>query len=237
MSEKIKTLIVEDEPLARIGLEAYVRDVDFLTMVDTCENAIEANSAVHKYQPDLIFLDIEMPRLTGIDFLKSLQNPPMVIFTTAYPNYAIQGFELNVLDYLVKPYPFARFLKAVNKARDHFLLSQSAEIASPSLEGYFFIRADNKMERINFKDINYVEAMENYVIIYTHESRFITMMTMKSIEDSLPATHFLRIHKSFIVNHSKITTVDGNEVIIGKSKLPVSRQKKQEVMRRIMGEK
>jgi DNA-binding LytR/AlgR family response regulator len=237
MTNKIKAIIVEDEPLARSGLESYVNDIDFIELCALCENAMEANNAINKFQPELMFLDIQMPRLTGIDLLKSLSKPPMVIFTTAYPNYALQGFELDVVDYLVKPYPFERFLKAVNKARDLFLLRNDKSETTEKSSGYFFIKTDNKLERVTFADIDYIEAMENYVVIRTHDQKLITMNTMKSMEDSLPENHFIRIHKSFIVNQEKVKSIEGNELKVGNAKLPISRQKKQEVLERIVNRK
>lgn len=238
MSAKIKAIIVDDEPLARSGLESYAREVDFLEISAVCENALEANNALHQHKPQLMFLDIEMPRLSGIEFLKSLPNPPLVIFTTAYPNYALQGFELDVLDYLVKPFPFARFLKAVNKARD-LLLLQKQEVHPDSAvpAGYFFVKTENKLERVVFEEISYVQAMENYVIIHTHAQKIMTMMTMKSLEESLPAADFMRVHKSYLVNRHKVLAVEGNELRVGDARVPVSRQKKQEIMEMVLGKK
>jgi DNA-binding LytR/AlgR family response regulator len=234
MNSKIKAIVVEDEPLARSGLEGYIREIDFLELCCLCENAMEANNALNKYQPDLMFLDIQMPRLTGIEFLKTLSTPPMVIFTTAYPNYALQGFELDVVDYLVKPYPFDRFLKAVNKARDLYLLKSNRENQQDPGGKYFFVKSDNKLERIVCSEIEFIEAMENYVVIRSLDQKTITMMTMKSIEEILPATDFIRIHKSFIVNKEKVKSIEGNELQVGTVKLPISRQKKQEVLARII---
>jgi DNA-binding LytR/AlgR family response regulator len=234
MTDKIKAIIVEDEPLARMGLVEYVENVDFLHLCQICEDALQANNAIHEHRPDLMFLDIQMPRLTGIDFLKSLSNPPMVIFTTAYPNYALQGFELDVIDYLVKPYPFDRFLKAVNKARDLFLLKSASTSKDPAQKpDHFFVKADSKLERVNFNSIAYIEAMENYVVINTDDGRIITLMTMKALEDELPGHTFIRIHKSYIVNKDRIKAIDGNEVVVGNKKLPISRQKKQEILDKI----
>ncbi|TVQ06942.1 MAG: DNA-binding response regulator [Bacteroidetes bacterium] len=234
MHTKIKAIIVEDEPLARSGLESYVRDVDFLELCALCENAMEANNALNKYEPELMFLDIQMPRLTGIDFLKSLKNPPMVIFTTAYPNYALQGFELDVVDYLVKPYPFDRFLKAVNKARDLHVLKNRENAAEEEASGYIFVKTSSKLERVVLEEINFVEAMENYVVIHTNQQKLITMMTMKSIEEILPLKKFIRIHKSYIANKDKISSIEGNEIKIGANKLPIARNRKQEVMDQII---
>lgn len=231
MNQKIKTIIVEDEPLAREGLENYISQVAFLQLCASCEDAMQANNSIHTYHPDLMFLDIQMPRLTGIDFLKTLSHPPMVIFTTAYPNYALQGFELNVLDYLVKPYPFDRFLKAANKARDLFLLTRPQK---DTQHPYIFVKTDHKLERVILQEILFVEAMENYVIIHTASKKTITMMTMKSLEDQLPNKEFVRAHKSYIVNREHVTAIEGNEIRVGNQKIPVSRQKKQEVISRII---
>lgn len=232
---KIKSIIVEDEPLARSGLENYVKEVDFLMLIASCENAVDANNLLAKHHPDLMFLDIQMPRLTGIDFLKSLSHPPMVIITTAYPNYALQGFELDVVDYLVKPYPFDRFLKAVNKARDIYSLkTQSAESIIHNSD-YFFVKTDKKLEKVVFSELLFVEAMENYVIMHTHSGKVITMMTMKTMEDKLPENDFLRVHKSFIVNRNHIHSIEGNELVVGQTKIPISRNNKNQVIERLTG--
>ena len=236
-SNRIKAIIVEDEPLARSGLEGYVKEIDFIELVASCEDALQANNALAQHQPDLMFLDIQMPRITGIDFLKSLSKPPMVIFTTAYPNYALQGFELDVVDYLVKPYPFDRFLKAVNKARDLFLLqSKPAKPKTPSPE-FIFVKTDSRLEKVVFSEILFVEAMENYVIIHTSSQKIVTIMTMKAMEEVLPGSDFFRVHKSFIINHRHITSVEGNEIKTGSAKIPVSRKNKSQVMDWLTGKK
>lgn len=236
-SKRIKAIIVEDEPLARSGLEGYVKEIDFIELVASCEDALQANNALAQHRPDLMFLDIQMPRITGIDFLKSLAKPPMVILTTAYPNYALQGFELDVVDYLVKPYPFDRFLKAVNKARDLFLLRSESTKSNSSAPEFIFVKTDSRLEKVIFSEILYVEAMENYVIIHTHSQKIITMMTMKAMEEVLPDSDFLRVHKSFIVNHRHISSVEGNEIKTGSAKIPVSRKNKSQVMEWLTGRK
>jgi len=228
--ENIKTIVVEDEPLAREGLKAYIREIGFLELVASCENALEANTALHTFQPSLMFLDIQMPKITGIDFLKSLVQPPLVIFTTAYPNYALQGFDLDVVDYLVKPYPFDRFLKAVNKAKDILQLKKHSLGQNTDMLDHVYVKADSRFERINFEDILYVEGMENYVSIHTRQGRLITMMTMKSMEELLPERRFLRVHKTYIVALEKVTAVDGNQLCIGDKKLPISRQRRNEIL-------
>jgi DNA-binding LytR/AlgR family response regulator len=231
---KIKTIIVEDEPLAREGLKSYIREIDFLDLVATCENALEANDAISSQNPDLMFLDIQMPKITGLDFLKSLKQPPLVIFTTAYPNYALQGFELDVIDYLVKPYPFDRFLKAVNKAREMHLL-KNQKLPTENIKDHIFLKVDNVLKRINFKDILYVEGMENYIAIHTNEGRLITLMTMKSIEESLPSQMFLRVHKTYIISKPKVKGIVGNEIDMGSKKLPFSRSRRAEIIEALVG--
>jgi DNA-binding LytR/AlgR family response regulator len=233
MKEKIKTIVVEDEPLAREGLLNYIREVSFLHVVKACEDAMEANTVLASDNIDLMFLDIQMPRITGIDFLKSLKNPPMVIMTTAYPNFALQGFELDVLDYLVKPFPFDRFLKAANKSRDFFELKSKKTDAEKNAADYFFVKVDHRYEKIHFKDILYVEGMENYVVIYTNSQKYVTLLRMKVMEEMLPQD-FMRIHKSFIVSISAISSIDGNEVVVGGKRLPISREKKSEIMERLI---
>jgi DNA-binding LytR/AlgR family response regulator len=233
MSDKIRTIVVEDEPLAREGLLAYIKAVDFLNVTKVCEDALEANQSLISGTIDLMFLDIQMPRITGIDFLKSLKNPPIVIMTTAYPNFALQGYELDVLDYLVKPFAFDRFLKAANKAREFFDLKKKPD-AGKSKEDYFFVKCDYRYEKIHFKDILYIEGMENYVVIYTTTQKFVTLLRMKTVEETLPASDFIRIHKSFIVSLPAISSIDGNEIIVSGKRLPISREKKSEIMERVV---
>jgi len=236
MTTKIKTIIVEDEHLAREGLVNYIHEVDFIEIVRECENAMEANQILASEKVDLMFLDVYMPKITGLDFLKSLKNPPMVIVTTAYPNFALQGYELDVLDYLVKPFPFNRFLKAANKARDFFEL-KSNQPASDNLKSgldYFFIKCEYRYEKIHFKDILYIEGMENYIVIWTNTQKYITLLRMKTIEETLPSAQFMRIHKSFIVSILAITAIDGNELVVGGKRLPISREKKNEIMERVI---
>jgi DNA-binding LytR/AlgR family response regulator len=232
---KIKTIVVEDEPLAREGLLSYIREVDFLEVVAACENALDANRVLSSAQVDLMFLDIQMPRLTGIDFLKSLTKRPIVIMTTAYPNFALQGYELDVMDYLVKPFPFDRFLKAANKARDFYTLhAQAPQSTTPAREDYFFVKCDYRYEKIHFDSILYVEGMENYIVIHTVEKSFMTLLRMKNIEEILPTPAFMRIHKSYIASVKAITAIDGNEVVIGAKRLPLSRERKAEILERLL---
>lgn len=231
---KIRTIIVEDEPLAREGLKSYIREIDSLELCAVCENALDANEVLKEEKPDLMFLDIQMPKITGIDFLKSLQSPPMVILTTAYPNYALQGFELDVVDYLVKPYPFDRFLKAVNKAKDLYHLKQHPK-EYPSTKDAIFLKVDNILKRVILNDIIYIEGMENYVALHTREGRMITLMTMKSMEETLPSENFLRVHKTYIISKNHVKGIEGNEIDMGKVKIPMSRNRRNEIIDELVG--
>jgi DNA-binding LytR/AlgR family response regulator len=215
----INVIIVDDEPLAQDVLETYIEKVPELNLVQKCNNALEANEALQENDIDLMFLDIQMPQLTGIDFVKTLAQPPLTIFTTAYPNYAIEGFELNALDYLLKPISLERFMKAVNKAMEQLELRKreaggSASSGPEEETDYIFVKADKKLVKINYKDILYIEGLKDYVIIRMEQGRVITLQTMKSLEDKLPQQTFKRIHRSYIINLEKINAMVGNMVEI-----------------------
>ncbi len=221
----LKVIIVDDEPLALDVLETYISQMPQLQLVQRCSNALEANEALKNHDVDLMFLDIQMPQLTGVDFVKTLTNPPMVVFTTAYPNYAIQGFDLNALDYLLKPISLDRFMKAVNKAVEQSELSQQEHLpAAPTAfnEGldFFFVKADKKLVKVNFEDIIYIEGLKDYVIIRLLNGRVITLQTMKSLEERLPRNRFKRIHRSYIVGLDKIMAIEGNMVEVQEKDRP-----------------
>lgn len=213
--------------MARKGLQGYVEKIPFLQLNGVCEDAIQLNSKLQELKPDLLFLDIEMPYLSGIDFLKSQTNPPKVILTTAYENFALQGYELDVLDYLLKPISFERFLKAANKASDYF------KSVSRSQPDHFFVKVDGRLEKISFSDIIFVEALENYVAIYTSAKKSITHTTLKSIQQSLPS-QFIQTHKSYIVNMERITAVEGNLLHCHGYQIPISKYQKEEVIQKIL---
>lgn len=232
MTPTIKCIIIDDEPLARKGLQGYLEKIDFLELVGVCEDAIQLNSLLKQQQADLLFLDIEMPYVTGIDFLKNTPNVPKVIFTTAYEQYAIKGYELDVLDYLLKPISFERFLKAANKAYDYF-----AGIATPQ-NNYLFIKTDNKLEKVNLQELLFVEAMENYVALYTSDKKLITHSTLKALQEKLPAGQFIQPHKSYLVNIQCIQSIEGNILhVAGKYQIPISKYQKEEIMEKIVNNK
>lgn len=231
----INCIIIDDEPLSRKGLKEYIADIDFLNLLAEFDNALAAGEILRKSDGvELIFLDIQMPKITGLDFFKTLKNPPPVIFTTAYPQYALEGFEVNALDYLVKPISFNRFLIAAGKAKEFYELRQKNDLAGKETSDYFFIKADNKLVKIFFDDILFVEALQNYVIIHTSTKNYISYLTFKSVEDYLPGERFIKVHKSFIISAAKLDCIDGNEMVIGMHRIPMSRSLKEEVTDKLL---
>jgi len=230
---KLNCLIIDDEPLARKGLKEYVGDVDFLNLAGEYESPLKAVEKLNEETIHLLFLDIQMPKINGIDFFKTLQHAPPVIFTTAYPQYALDGFDVNALDYLVKPISFDRFLKAVMKAKEFYEVRQQNSSNETAGE-YFFIKADNRLVKIAFADILYTEALQNYVTIHTVEKKYITYLTFKSIEEYLPVDKFIKTHKSYIVAAAKIDSIEGNDIRIGNTHIPISRNEKDAVMEKLL---
>jgi DNA-binding LytR/AlgR family response regulator len=232
----INCIIIDDEPLARKGLREYICDIDFLRIVGEFDTPLKVIDILKEEQIQLLFLDIEMPKLGGIDFLKTLKDPPLVIITTAYPQYALEGFELDVLDYLVKPVYFNRFVKAVMKAKDYYMThtSLATAIQGNKQDEYIFIKVDNKLVKLFYDDILFVEATQNYVTLVTKEKKHVTYLTFKSIEENLPADRFLKVHKSYIVHLDKITGIEGNEIHIGQYAIPISRANREEIMQKIL---
>jgi len=226
----MKILICDDEPLAIDILESYIDKIPDLELVAKCDNAIDANEIIQKEKIDLVFLDIQMPQMTGIELVKSLTNPPKFIFTTAYAEYAVEGFDLNAVDYLLKPIAFDRFLKAVNKATDNGDKSNDA-----SEDDFFFVKADKKLIKIHFSEILYIEGLKDYVIIKKESGRVIALQTMKSLEQKLPSNLFKRVHRSYIVNISKIKAIVGNAVEIVENNqakhIPIGKNYKEELLK------
>jgi DNA-binding LytR/AlgR family response regulator len=233
----VNCIIIDDEPLARKGMKEYVNDIDFLNLTGEFDTPLKAVTLLNTGTVQLIFLDIQMPKINGLEFLKTLQHAPPVIFTTAYPQHALEGFELNALDYLVKPVSFERFLKAAMKAKEYYEVRQknsSKENELPAQQDYFFVKADNRLVRIAFDDILFVEALQNYVTIHTKDKKYITYLTFKSVEEYLPADKFIKTHKSYIVSASKIDSIEGNDLRIGNQHVPISRNEKEEVLEKLL---
>lgn len=224
----MKCIIIDDEPLAVDLLKDFVGKIEYLELVNTFNNAIDAISVINKTDVDLIFLDIEMPHFTGMDFMKALEIKPLVIFTTAYSNYAVEGFDLGAVDYLVKPIPFNRFLKAVVRAQNVF----SPTVAAPSIpaaiavddcNNFMFVRAEYENVKINYVDILFVEGLKDYVKIYTTDGKYVlTLMSLIKLESTLSTRGFSRIHRSYIVNLIHIKSIQKNKVLIIDRRLPIS---------------
>lgn len=232
MSERIKTLqclVVDDEPLSLEVIEKYVAEIPFLNIVSTAGNAIEANQLLSEMDIDLIFLDINMPKLSGIQFLKSLRWRPLVIFTTAYPEYALEGFELDAVDYLLKPFSFNRFLKAANKARD---MHEKADVAG-NTEAFILIKSDKRLHKIFLKNIHIVESAGDYLKIRGNIKPLVTHDTLKNFESSLDPAEFIRVHKSYIINKNKIDFIEGNRIRVGEEFIPVGKAFKQAFFEKI----
>ncbi|MEJ0029096.1 MAG: LytTR family DNA-binding domain-containing protein [Bacteroidota bacterium] len=236
---KLKCVILDDEPLACECIEGYAAKVDFLEIKAVGANPVEVMSTLDRQKIDLLFLDIQMPVINGLDLIKALKDPPTVIITTAYPEFALEGFQLDVLDYLVKPITFERFFKAVNKAHDyHTLQGNAVNVPSVSAaEDYFFVKCTNKFERIHFNDILYIQGMQNYVTIFTTKGKYITHLTLKTVEDNLRTKDFIRVHKSYIVAISRIEAVENNDLIIHSARIPVSRNYRDGTMEIVVGSK
>jgi len=231
----LRCVIIDDEPMARKGLKEYIQDVDFLELAGEFDNPMKAIDTILQQKVDLLFLDIEMPKMTGLDFLKSLSFTPMTIFTTAYPQYAVEGFELSAVDYLVKPFSLDRFCKAVMKARKMKESSQAA--AGPVAAGgedHFFIKSDSRLVRIRYDEILFVEALQNYIAVHTTDKKYITYLTFHAIEEYLPAGRFIRTHKSFIVAAARIESIEGNTIWIGPHQIPISRTERDAVLQQLL---
>ena len=223
----IKCLIVDDEPLAREVLKRYIEQMPALTLVGECGNAIQANTILQQQEIDLVFLDIRMPQLNGTDFLKMLKNPPKVIFTTAYSEYALEGYELDVIDYLMKPIRFDRFLKAVNKAfpseGKKQIVEEAAGVEQNKNESFVYFRADRKMVKVLLSDILYVESMKDYVKVFVHDKTIITKQSISSVETMLPEKKFVRVHRSYIVSLDKIKTFTNELIEVGNTEIPIGK--------------
>jgi two-component system LytT family response regulator len=223
---QIKCIAVDDEPLALKQISGYIKKTPFLELVGSCKSAFEAMDILSKNEVDLMFVDIQMPDLTGIDFVKSLNKGQKIIFTTAYEEYALEGFKVEALDYILKPFGYEEFLKSANKAKSHFeLLEKATTKDEENTDDYLFVKADYKIQRINLTDIVYIESMREYVQIVLKDSKpVMTLMSLKSLEEKLPKERFMRVHRSFIVNLNEIKTVERSRIIFDKKYIPVSDQ-------------
>lgn len=237
VASKIRCLVVDDEPLAISVLQDYIGQLETLALTGTCSNAVEALLFLQKNKVDLIFLDIQMPKLTGIDFLKTLPNRPKVIFTTAFREYALEGFELNVLDYLLKPIPFDRFLVAINK---YYPAGDPGHALPPMLvpadqgnvgEHFIYMKSDKKMVKVFLHEILYIESLKDYVKVKTVSGEVVSYQRISYLEEKLPDRRFLRIHRAYIIATDKIRSFNASMIEVGSQELPIGRQYKAEVMK------
>ena len=227
--KKYSCLVIDDEPLACKGLCEYISEVEALEIKAVLNHPSEA--IAHLNGTDLLYLDVNMPKISGIDFLKQISNPPLTILTTAYPQYALEGFELDVVDYLLKPISFPRFLKATTKAID-FLNQRKGD---PSINSeYFFVKSNGVLEKIVINEIDAVEALSNYIIIHTDGRKIVAYLTLKQILSTLPASSFIQVHKSFVVAMERIQKIDREEIVVRDKKIPVGSNFKEELNRRLI---
>lgn len=234
----LRCLIVDDEKLAQELLSTYVQKMPNLELVATCSTALQAMQVLQSQTVDLLFLDIQMPDLTGLEFLRSLRHPPATILTTAYSEYAVESYELDVVDYLLKPIEFERFFQAVNKVNltnnhTQTAVNQSITNIQNTTKDHFFVKADSKIIKVNIGDILYIEALQKYVRIHTTQQRIVTLLSLSKILEELPAEQFIRIHRSYIIHLQHIENVEGNMVKIGEQKLPISKGQREEFMQRL----
>lgn len=231
----IRCLIVDDEIHARKVIEKYIQDLPQLEHVKSCKNAIEAMQTLHEETVDIMFLDINMPKLTGLNFLASLTHPPLVVITTAYREYALDAFELDVIDYLHKPIPFPRFIRAISKIEEKLRPSISkiptvVVSETEKTDDFIFVKADKKSIKLNFADIIYIEGLSDYIKIHTVNKKVVTKLTVKRMEELLPKKQFPRVHKSYIVSLNHINAINGNQVEIADKKLPIGQSYRQAFM-------
>jgi len=232
MNTSIRCMIIEDEPLAQNVLKKYIGEVSSLDLVAVCNNALEAQESIQSKNIQLLFLDINLPKLSGINFLKTLPAPPLVIFTTAYPEFAVEGFELDAIDYLVKPFSFERFLKAINKALNKINRQPGSADDRPA-DDYIFLKADKKVYKIDLEDILYAEATGDYVKVITMEGQYTANITLKRLLEELPSNLFVRVHKSFIISANKIKFFEGNYIKVGQTDIPIGAAYREEIFARL----
>lgn len=233
---KLKCVIIDDEPIARKVLQEFIEDIDFLELAGQAENPLKAMKLLSGRDIDIMLLDINMPKINGIDFLKTAKTDASVIITTAYVEYAVESYGLDVLDYLVKPIAFDRLLKACNKAREYRALRQSGGVVLKPND-HFFIKSNNQIEKVYYDELIYAEAMLNYVMLYTEAKKMMVYVTIKSLEEQLPANMFMKVHKSFIVNVNKIKSIEGNMLNMGGEKIAVSQSLREKVFNEIIKDK
>ena len=231
---KLRCLVVDDESIAIKGIENYINKLDFLVVVDSCSSALEAAEILKKEEIDLMFLDINMPHLSGLEFLESLEKSPLTIITTAYSEYALDGFRLHVVDYLMKPIAFQRFFQAVSKAQNMFRSQLILQNGQEETVSNMYVRQGDAFQRIAWDDILYAEGMQNYIKLYFGNKILTIHQTMASLEEILPKDYFFRIHRSYLINISHIHKISGGQVYINGSTLPIAKPKREELLNTVV---
>lgn len=233
--KKIQCMIVDDEPLAREILQTYIGRIPGWELKKSCVNAVEAYEGLHQFEIDIMFLDIQMPVVTGIDFLRSLKKPPLVIFTTAYAEHAVTGFELNAVDYLVKPIVFERFQQAIEKANARLAISEpplkTEDQQRSSVPDYFFVKQDSRLVKISYKEVLYMEAQRDYTYIYLKDKKILAGMHLKALEELIQSPPLFRVQRSYIVNLDAISAINGNVLEIAGKEIPIGANYKEELFR------
>ncbi len=230
----LNCVIIDDEPIARKLLQEYIEETDFLRLVGAAENPLKIAGLLAVQDVDLIYLDINMPKMTGMEFLRSTPNLPMVILTTAYEQYALEGFEMAVIDYLVKPFSLERFLKGSRKALEYKLLKDRQHPNNDPNAEYIFVKSDGKLERVILDELVSIQAMANYVILHTTKGRLIVYLTIKGILENLPQEKFMQVHKSYIVNLNKVNSINGNIIYLGNEQAPIGHSYSDAVMDKLL---
>jgi DNA-binding LytR/AlgR family response regulator len=237
----LKCVVIDDEPLAREILEEYLRRLNFVGSIRQFDTAREALTYFKNHEADVLFLDIEMPEMNGIEFLKMLSHPPITVFTTAYRDYAFEGFELGVIDFLLKPISYPRFLLAIEKIRDFLSLKdQNANIEENPAEaplGSVFVKSGVQRIKLNFDEVTYIQGLKDYAIIYTNTGKIVLKGSIKFMHDIFPPNRFMRVHKSFIVAVSRITRIERNRLVVNGNQIPVGRNYKEEVEQVLLNQK
>jgi len=234
---KLKCFVVDDEPVARKVLEEFIGDIDYLELVGQAENPVRAISELKDQEVDILFLDINTPKINGIEFLKTTKVQAKVIITTAYPDFALEAYGLEVLDYLVKPISFERFLKACNRVKEWNGQKSDSPAQQNAFQNHFFVKCDNQIEKVFYDELLYAEAMMNYVMFYTTSKKMMVYITIKSLEDQLPSNIFIKVHKSFIVNMNKVKSIEGNVLKVGEEKIGISQNLREKVLNAIVRDK
>ncbi|WP_324755422.1 LytR/AlgR family response regulator transcription factor [Sphingobacterium thalpophilum] len=237
MQMEIKCAIVDDEPFARKGLASYIEKISFLKLVVECEDVMALHEYLRQHPIDLLFLDIEMPEMSGLDYVATLKNPPKVIVVSAYEQYALRGYELEIVDYLLKPVSFERFFKAANRAGESLGFASLTIGGQHSVqEQHIFVKVDKKLKKIQYNDLLFIHSLGNYIVIQTTYSQEIIYSTLQQMITMLPSNLFISCHRSYIINKQKVTMIEGNQLQIANHKVPIARNLKDEVLRLIIGD-